>query len=494
MSETRDRAAEALEIARLSALDPMEYDRQRQAAAERLGVRVSVLDEAVQGARPKPEAADGRGVALAQVEPWHDPVDAAAMLHDLAAAIERHVILPASAIDCCTLWIAHTWVHERFQHSPRLSVTSPVKRCGKSTLLDVLRATSHRPLKADNISASGVFRTVEALRPLTLLVDEADTFLGDNEELRGILNSGFERSGEVIRVVEVKDEWQPIRFATFAPVALAGIGTLPGTLEDRAVPIVLQRKAAAEVVVKLRSPGARAALHTITRKLARWAADRAARLPMDPPIPDALGDREGDISVPLLAVADDAGGEWPRRAREALLSVFGLRTAAEGTMESGALLLRDIKLLFAETSSLRMPSADIVRRLGEMEERPWPEWRGGKPMTAPQLARALNPFGVRPATIRFGVDTAKGYYREAFDEAWSRYLPSENPISPVSEPSQRHKPGNSRASGQDQSVTPDFALRIENRLKPVDDLGCDGVTAPAGVAGEKRTWKPWMSG
>jgi putative DNA primase/helicase len=497
MSETRDRAAEALEIARLAALDPVEYDRQRQAAAERLGVRVSTLDEAVQGARPKAEATDGRGVALAQVEPWPEPVNAEAMLGELAAAIKRHVILPASAIDCCTLWIAHTWVHDRFQHSPRLSVTSPVKRCGKSTLLDVLRATSHRPLKADNISASGVFRTVEALRPLTLLVDEADTFLGDNEELRGILNSGFERTGEVIRVVEVKGEWQPIRFATFCPVALAGIGTLPGTLEDRAVPIVLQRKAAAEVVVKLRTPGARAALHTISRKLARWAADRAARLPADPSIPDALGDREGDISVPLLAIADDAGGEWPHRAREALLTVFGFRSAAEGTMESGALLLRDIKLMFAETSSLRMPSADIVRRLGEMEERPWPEWRNGKPMTAPQLARALNPFGVRPATIRFGVDTAKGYHREAFDEAWSRYLPSENPAPPVSEPSQRHKPRNSKASDDNQSVTADFALRTEMRPKPSENLGCDGVTAPEGVAGGEEDMgavDEWLNG
>jgi hypothetical protein len=60
--------------------------------------------------------------------------------------------------------------------------------------------------------------------PATLLVDEADSFIGDKEELRGILNNGFEASGEVVRVVEVKNEWQPIRFATFYPVALAGIG------------------------------------------------------------------------------------------------------------------------------------------------------------------------------------------------------------------------------------------------------------------------------
>ena len=478
---TRDRAADATEIARLAALDPMEYDRQREAAAEALRVRKPTLDDMVQAARPRPEATDGRTVALAEVDPWPEPVAAGALLHDLARAIRRHVLLPASATDCTALWIAHTWVYDRFQHSPRLSITSPAKRCGKSTLLDVLRATCHRPLKADNISASGVFRTVEALRPLSLLVDEADSFLGDNEELRGILNSGFEASGEVVRVVEIQGEHQPIRFATYCPVALAGIGALPGTLEDRALPVVLQRKAAAETVTKLRAQGARAALHDLARKLARWAADRRRHLPADPPVPDAMGDREGDIAVPLLAIADDAGGEWPGRARLALLDLFGVRTANEGTTEAGAMLLADIKLLFAGLSALRLTSAQIVEHLAKQEERPWPEWRHGKPMTAPQLARELAPFGVRPGTIRVpGAATAKGYYRDSFEEAWTRYLPSEVPSvsrNGVPEPSQRHNPGNARASGAGEVVTPTSVLRVETRAKLADNLACDGVTA-----------------
>jgi hypothetical protein len=118
------------------------------------------------------------------------------------------------------------------------------ERCGKSTLLEVLRITCRRTIKADNISASGVFRTVEALRPLTLLIDEADSFLDGAEELRGVSNSGFERSGNVIRVVEIKGEHRPVQFATFAPCALACIGDLPSTLADHAVPIRMARKGA----------------------------------------------------------------------------------------------------------------------------------------------------------------------------------------------------------------------------------------------------------
>jgi putative DNA primase/helicase len=420
----RDRSADALEIARLALLDPIDYDRERAAAAERLGCRTSTLDEQVKAARPQPDKATGRSVDLPVVEPWPERVKAADLLDAVTAAIRRHVILPPSTATCVSLWIAHSWVYERFQHTPRLSVTSPVKRCGKSTLLDLLRALSCRPLKADSISPSGVFRTVEALAPLTLLIDEADTFLADNEELRGIMNSGFEASGQVIRVVEVKDEWQPIRFATFAPVALAGIGTLPGTLEDRALPVVLQRKGAAEMVQRLRANGAREALHDLARQLARWAQDRRAYLSPDPDMPAALGDREADVSVPLVAIADDAGGEWPARARKALLDVFGLRTKEDGNTEAGTLLLSDIKAVFLGAGTDRLRSEHLADALGAMEERPWSEWKNGKPISKPQLARLLRPFGVHPGTIRVpGNETPKGYYRDAFKMAWDRYLP-----------------------------------------------------------------------
>ncbi len=131
--------------------------------------------------------------------------------------------------------------------------------------------------------------------------------------------------------------------------------------------------------------------------------------------------------------------------------MFGLRNADDGRAEAGALLLRDIRLVFLHKSAARLPSAEIVNELVKMEERPWPEWRNGWPMTAPQLARALAPFGIRPGTIRTGTGTAKGYYHDAFNEAWRRYLPDEAspaPQAPGAEPSHRHKPGNSRHCGE----------------------------------------------
>ena len=77
----------------------------------------------------------------------------------------------------------------------------------------------------------------------TLLIDEADSFLKDNEEMRGILNSGHTKTAAyVIRNVEVGGEHKPTRFSTWAPKAIATIRALADTLEDRSIVVTLQRK------------------------------------------------------------------------------------------------------------------------------------------------------------------------------------------------------------------------------------------------------------
>jgi putative DNA primase/helicase len=488
---------EAAKIMELAALDRIDYDRCRKAEASMLGIRTTTLDAAVRNVRPAPESVRERMVSLVDLDPWPAPVATADLLNELVRALRRHVIMAAAAMDATAAWILHSWVHHRFHHTPRLAITSPAKRCGKSTLLDVLQITCRRPLKADNVSAAAVFRTVEALAPLTLLVDEADSFLTSSEELRGVLNSGFARDGAVIRVAEIDGEQQPVCFATFAPVALASIGALPDTLADRAVPIALQRKAAGETVQRLRAPGARTALRDLACRCARWAADHTDDLNPDPTIPEAFGDREGDIAVPLLSIADHGGGEWPARIRSAVAALFGKRSAAEGTADAGALLLADLRGLFLSTGTTRMTSMEIVQHLGRMEERPWPEWQRGQPMTAPQLARALAPFGIRPGTIRVGRHTAKGYYIDTFAEAWGRYLHSAAPSvagQGVFEPAHRHNRGKSEETANFQAVTSTLDVTDENPSKPAEKPGCNGVTDESRPSGGEEDFETDQGG
>jgi len=194
-------------------------------------------------------------------------------------------------------------------------------------------------------------------------------------------------------------------------------------LEDRSVPIVLQRKGAGETVTRLRSGGSRAHLAELAQRLARWAKDQAGRLGHDPAMPEALNDRQQDICVPLLAIADQAGGDWPDRARRALLDLFNRQREEGATMEDGALLLGDIRTIMVDDGALVTPSKELAEKLAAMEERPWPEWQHGKPITPAQLAKALAPFKVRPGNIRRQQGVVKGYRKEMFEDAWARYLP-----------------------------------------------------------------------
>jgi hypothetical protein len=94
------------------------------------------------------------------------------------------------------------------------------------------------------------------------------------------------------------------RFSTWAPKAIATIGTPADSLEDRAIVVRLQRKPPGATVERL---GRRdnAALRS---QAARWAADNFDKLAdPDPTMPD-LNDRAADNWRPLLAIADLAGG------------------------------------------------------------------------------------------------------------------------------------------------------------------------------------------
>ena len=172
------------------------------------------------------------------------------------------------------LWALHTHVFDCFNHSPRLAITSPEKGCGKTTALDVLRELVARPLPTSNVTVSAVFRTIEIANP-TLLIDEADTFLKENEELRGILNSGHRKGTPIIRTVG--DDYEPRQFSTWSPAAIAMIGNLPSTLDDRSINVRLRRRKPTERVQTFRSDRS-TDLHVLARRAARWAADHQAAL------------------------------------------------------------------------------------------------------------------------------------------------------------------------------------------------------------------------
>jgi putative DNA primase/helicase len=140
--------------------------------------------------------------------------------------------------------------------------------------------------------------------------------LSENEELRGILNSGHRQGGSVIRTVG--EDFEPRAFSTYSACAIALIGKLPATLTDRSVPIDLRRRRPDEPIEAFRFDRT-GSLDQLARQAARWARDNADHVRgADPDIPAGVFNRAADNWRPLLAIADAAGGDWPERTRRAV--------------------------------------------------------------------------------------------------------------------------------------------------------------------------------
>ena len=364
------------------------------------------------------------GLALTDAEPWPDEVDGAELLDELAATFSRFVALPDAGAEALALYSVLTFVPDCFFILPMLAILSAVKRSGKTTALAVAGAIVSRPLPASNITAAALFRSVDKHHP-TLIVDEADSFLTkENEEMRGILNAGHTRAtAYVIRTVG--DTHEPMQFSVWCPKIVAGIGKLAATLEDRSIIIQARRRAPGERVERLRLDRL-SQLEHLRRKCRRWADDHVVALGVaDPIVPDLSSDRAADNWRPLLAIADAGGGEWGGRARWAAIVLGGCGDETDG---ASVQILADLRDLFAGRGVDRLTSAEVVHALATMEERPWPEWYHGKPITVRQVAKLLHGFGIKPKVVKFpGGQTARGYHLEQFTDAWTRYL---SPLPP----------------------------------------------------------------
>jgi len=180
------------------------------------------------------------------------------------------MILQNGAAVAIGLWTLFAYTLDSFDVAPRLAITSPTMRSGKTTLLSILTGLVPRALLASNISPASTFRVIESARP-TLLIDEADTFARENEELRGILNSGHSRDAAFVVRTEGEGH-EPRRFSTWGAMAVAGIGRLPATWLDRSIIIALKRKSPAEKIERL-TRERKKALEPLARMAVRWAAD-----------------------------------------------------------------------------------------------------------------------------------------------------------------------------------------------------------------------------
>lgn len=323
----------------------------------------------------------------------------------------------------------------------------------------MLELLTPRPLHAVNATPAALFRAVsDDAGPPTILFDEVDTVFGpkakDNEDIRGMLNSGHRRGATALRCVVRGKTVEVEEFPSFCAVALAGLGDMPDTIMSRSVIVRMRRRSPSEHVEPFRHRVHAAEGHRLRDRLADWCDRIGDDLEGAwSEMPDGVQDRAADVWEPLLALADAAGGEWPTRARVAAVALVAL--AADQPATLGIRLLDDIRTCFNTTPSdplnyvevHALASATLVERLCELDESPWADLRG-KPLDSRGLSRMLGKYGIKPRVVRIGDSTPRGYLREDLHDAWSRYLPS--------------APGDSATSATSATAEPPPGVEVED--------------------------------
>lgn len=338
---------------------------------------------------------------------------------------ERHAV---------AAWILHCWTLDAWDSTPRLALLSPEKGSGKTRTLEVLELVVPSPHHTVNMSASALFRVVGSeTTTATLLMDEADTYLGwkvasQHEDIRGLVNAGHRR-GAVTYRVSVEKGVEVQAFPAYAAVALAGIGDLPDTIIDRSIVVPMKRRAPSEVVEAFRRRKVAPETAHLRDAIEMWSAeqvDALADLLDEVDLPDGIEDRAADVWEPLIAIGTLAGPPWQERLATAAVHVNNARQDRDPSL--GMQLVRDIRQVFDERDLDRITSVDLADALVDIEGAPWADIRGN-PIDANGIAKRLRPYQVRPDTHRFGDTTHRGYLREDFYDVWNRYLPGGIPPS-----------------------------------------------------------------
>lgn len=349
-------------------------------------------------------------------------MSAATVIKDAENFIRRFCILPDAAYLPVATWVVATYTPLAFDAFPYLAFLSPMKRCGKTRLLEVLELLCAKPQRVTTVSSASLFRMMEEVP--TLLLDEVEALRNSKpsetaQAVLAILNAGHRQGASVTRCEP--PNWEVRHFSVYGPKAFAAIGGLPDTLTDRCIIVTMQRKTPSQVVGRFLQGRARADAEPIRESLTGWAeawqdAVRGTYEEMDDL--KYLSDRDADIWMPLFAVCTIAAPERLGELRQCAETLSGAKAANDVDDSIALKLLADMRRVWsAEGAKLRTET--LLQRLADLAESPWATLS----LNPIKLAALLRPFNIAPKQIRIGNDTGKGYLWAELAAAFERYLP-----------------------------------------------------------------------
>lgn len=362
----------------------------------------------------------------------------AAVLDEVATFLGRFVAFPNEhCLPTVVLWAAHTHApRDTFYVTPRLVLDSAEPGSGKTRVLELLNLLVQSPEMTISATVAAIFRMI-ADNPITLLFDEVDAIFnpkngGNFEDLRAMLNAGYKQGNTIARCVGDAKSMKVEKFPVFAPVALAGIaGKMPATITTRAVTVHMRKRGPDEKVAPFRERDAEVEAKPLREQLAEWVSSVSPDLSYARPrMPKGVEDRPAEVWEALLAVADAAGGDWPKKARAACSSF--VLNSDPGALSIGVRLLIDVRCVLTGHGVAHMPTADLLAELNKLDESPWGTFDDGKGLSARRLSVLLDRYDVRPVQFKDAGTKLRGYVTWPTEnprqvgllDAWNRYLDS----------------------------------------------------------------------
>ncbi len=288
-----------------------------------------------------PEAGqDGRAGRVGRVGRVGRALEDASPIKETTEFLTDYVALPELAPTVIATWIGAAWMHRVWDRFPHLAITSPEKRCGKTTLLDILHVLVPRPLSTSNISPAALYRAIEQMKRPTLLLDEAQSLSRAGSEasevIRELLNAGIGKNAKVIRCGGAKMD-KLREYSIYSPKVFAMIGEPDGVLADRSLPVSMRRRTSYDVIKRYRSRDVETRGKEIRERLAGWAKEYkegAAELYECIEPFEIENDRMAELLLPLQCVSMLAGDGIDELERYAasLVPVLGRVSICKGNI------------------------------------------------------------------------------------------------------------------------------------------------------------------
>jgi hypothetical protein len=346
------------------------------------------------------------------------------LVPELCASMERFVSAEIPYFVVMALFSAFSYQYQHFKTCPNLLISSPMRECGKTTVLDFLSKILNHPVAMSNTSEAAVFRLGNEGQ-LTGMFDEAETYLKDRASaLAGIINSGHSRAQAFVSRANTGKEGGVKRYSTFYPKVIAGNGDFYDTLMSRSFTIYLERALASAKLENL-DEFAIADLLFQGDRIQAWAL-KTKRISGYYEKLNWSSARAEDNARPLLAVAAALGENTLLLARDALEELQNL--SAPATVNEQEVLLADIRNVFMERNTWLLATEDLITQLCRLEDKPWATIDKGGRISPHLLARSLKHFKLRGAPaietkqFREGSRIRRGYEWDKFQPFFDRYL------------------------------------------------------------------------